>query len=39
MSCALLLAPSWVLGETDLLNQEQGQQRIEKSTATSSTLR
>ena len=38
MSCALLLAPSWVLGETDLLNQEQGQQRIEKSTATSAAL-
>ena len=38
MSCVLLLPAALLPGETDLLNQEQGQQRIEDSTATSAAL-
>ena len=38
MSCGLLLPAALLPGETDLLNQEQGQQRIEDSTATSAAL-
>ena len=38
LSCGLFFPAALLPGETDLLNQEQGQQRIEDSTATSATL-